>query len=87
MSTRIMEGTANAGQIPRTMTMPSVVPRAGRATTSAMQPGSWWVHYARKIVLAQRTRTELGALSDIELRDIGLTRADIDAVATGAFTR
>ena len=87
MTTRIMEGTANPRQIARAMTMPCVVPRAGRATISAVQPESWLVRYARKIMLAQRTRSELGALSDIELRDIGLTRTEIDAVATGAFTR
>ena len=45
------------------------------------------MRYARDIVLAQRTRTELGALSDLELKDMGLIRTDIDAVATGAFTR
>ena len=33
------------------------------------------------------TRNRLGALSDRELTDIGLERADIDAVAQGRFHR
>lgn len=39
----------------------------------------WW--------LVERTRTELRVLSDVDLRDIGLTRGDIDAAANGMFTR
>lgn len=39
----------------------------------------WWQ--------AERTRAELGALSDVDLRDVGLTRGDIDAAAKGMFTR
>lgn len=39
----------------------------------------WWQ--------AERTRAELGVLSDVDLRDIGLTRGDIDAVANEIFTR
>lgn len=35
----------------------------------------------RQLWLAQRTRAELGALSDPELRDIGLFRGDIERVA------
>jgi uncharacterized protein YjiS (DUF1127 family) len=34
-----------------------------------------------RLCQARRTRTELSALSDVELRDIGLFRGDIDAVA------
>jgi uncharacterized protein YjiS (DUF1127 family) len=35
----------------------------------------------RRFWLAERTRAELGALSDVELKDIGLSRCDIHRVA------
>jgi uncharacterized protein YjiS (DUF1127 family) len=84
---RTMERTANAGQIGVTMAMPLVVPRAGWVTKCAKGLGPRFMLYVRRILLAQRARAELHALSDVELRDIGLTRTDINAVATGAFTR
>ena len=36
---------------------------------------------------AHRTRRELRLLSDAQLRDIGLSRYDIDAVASGRHPR
>ena len=87
MNTRIIEGTATAGQSRGAMALPSIAACTGRATNFAKRLGFGLVRYARDIVLAQRTRTELGALSDLELKDMGLIRTDIDAVATGAFTR
>ncbi len=35
----------------------------------------------RRMLLAQRTRNELGALTDVELKDIGLFRGEIDRAA------
>jgi uncharacterized protein YjiS (DUF1127 family) len=37
--------------------------------------------------LAARTRRELTGLSDVELKDIGITRCSIDAVARGTAGR
>ncbi len=36
---------------------------------------------------ARKTRKALSALTDRELDDIGLSRGDIDAIATGRLTR
>jgi uncharacterized protein YjiS (DUF1127 family) len=37
--------------------------------------------------LARGVRRDLSAMTDRELRDIGLTRFDIEAIATGRFRR
>ena len=36
---------------------------------------------------AQRTRTELNNMTDVELKDIGLSRGEIGAVANGRYRR
>ena len=41
----------------------------------------------RQFWRAQRWRAELGAMTDVELKDIGLSRSDIGAVADGRYRR
>lgn len=36
---------------------------------------------------ARQVQAELSALSDVELKDLGITRCQIDAVAKGTFSR
>jgi uncharacterized protein YjiS (DUF1127 family) len=43
--------------------------------------GRWIAQAVRRRVLIYRTLHELGALSDIELADIGVTRCDINRLA------
>ena len=60
---------------------------AGRANDSALFQGL--ARLADKVFgwpARTRLRAELAALSERELVDIGLTRSDIDRVATGALT-
>lgn len=39
----------------------------------------------RRFLRARRWRAELAAMTDVELRDIGLTRGQIGAVAAGQY--
>jgi hypothetical protein len=41
-------------------------------------------NWMKKIALMERTRTELQRLSDKELRDLGISRSEIDRVAREA---
>ena len=43
--------------------------------------------WAHTFLSAQRWRNELNGMTDVELRDIGLTRGQIGAVADGRYQR
>lgn len=61
---------------------------AGRANETALFQGL--ARFADKVFgwpARARLRAELGSLSERELVDIGLTRGDIDRVATGELAR
>ena len=49
----------------------------------AFAPIAWM----RRVRYAQRMRSELGAMTDRELSDIGLHRCHIEAVAQGTYSR
>lgn len=59
------------------------------ACPTACGQGAWHrvAAWLRRLTRAQRTRAELSGLTDIELKDIGLTRCQIGAVANGTFSR
>jgi len=61
--------------------------RATCGTRCAQGPCALVAAWARKLSRAQRTRAELDGLTDVELRDIGLSRCQIDAVANETFAR
>jgi uncharacterized protein YjiS (DUF1127 family) len=69
------------------MTMLACRGRATGATTCAEGPCAFLAGWARRLSRAQRTRAELESLTDVELRDIGLSRCQIDAVANETFSR
>ncbi len=48
-----------------------------------------WAHRLspRRFLRTQRWRTELNAMTDVELKDIGLSRGEIGAVADGRYRR
>lgn len=43
--------------------------------------------WMRRLAEAERARRELTAMSDVELKDVGLTRGEIGAVVNGTFSR
>jgi uncharacterized protein YjiS (DUF1127 family) len=46
-----------------------------------------WARRLREAARLRRARTELCAMNDLELRDIGLGRSDIPSVLSGRFAR
>lgn len=48
-----------------------------------------WAHTLspRRFLRVQRWRAELNGMTDVELKDIGLSRGDIGAVADGRYRR
>lgn len=48
-----------------------------------------WVHKLspHRFLRVQRWRAELNDMTDVELKDIGLSRGEIDAVANGQYRR
>lgn len=44
-----------------------------------------WIKRYRHYLRVQRTRRELHSLSDLDLRDIGITRGDISRIARGGL--
>jgi uncharacterized protein YjiS (DUF1127 family) len=61
-------------------------PSAG-TTTRGQGPCSLFAAWLRRLARAQRMRAELNSLTDVELKDIGLTRCQIGAVVNGTFSR
>lgn len=45
------------------------------------------VAWIRGLESAERARRELNAMTDVELKDMGLTRGQIGAVENGTFSR
>ncbi len=43
--------------------------------------------WLRRLVSEERARAELNGMTDVELKDIGLTRGEIGAVANGRYRR
>ncbi len=43
--------------------------------------------WLRRLVSEERARAELNSMTDVELKDIGLTRGQICAVVNGTFSR
>ena len=73
------------------MTMPLYETRTAYPTTCDQGPGLSVAAWARKLsprrfFRVQRWRAELGGLTDVELKDIGLSRCQIDAVANETFS-
>jgi uncharacterized protein YjiS (DUF1127 family) len=55
--------------------------------TRVQGPCSFVAGWLRKLALAERARTELNGMTDVELKDIGLSRGEIGAVADGIYRR
>ncbi len=69
------------------MTMLQCKAHALCGTTYGQGPCHLVAASVRRLARAQRTRAELNGLTDVELKDIGLSRCQIGAVANGTFSR
>ena len=56
-------------------------------TTRGRGPCSLVAAWIRRHLRAQRMRAELNSLTDVELKDIGLSRCQIGTVVNGTFSR
>ena len=56
-------------------------------TACGLGPRSSAATWLRRLVSAERARAELNRMTDVELKDIGLTRGEIGAVADGQYRR
>ena len=75
-----------------TMTSSLYEARATYLTTCGQGPRSLLASWVRKstphkFLRAQRWRAELNGMTDVELKDIGLSRCQIGAVVNGTFSR
>jgi uncharacterized protein YjiS (DUF1127 family) len=61
--------------------------QAACTTTCGQDLSSRLAAWVRRIAQAQRARAELSTMTDVELRDIGLSRGEIGAVANGQYRR